>query len=138
MVSPTSIRSRILKGRLLYAVCHRASVSPTSIRSRILKAHAGWQGTATHTIQVSPTSIRSRILKVHSRRTVVLRQSVSPTSIRSRILKVVNNSAGELGSQSFTHFDPFEDTESRRGLRACCLSVGRFTHFDPFEDTERS
>ena len=63
-VSPTSIRSRILKGQSAHQ--HRlpvVDVSPTSIRSRILKvltAHARQLGI----VYVSPTSIRSRILKV--------------------------------------------------------------------------
>ncbi len=62
-VSPTSIRSRILKviepnlPRL-----HEQAVSPTSIRSRILKGvRAGFERIPAH--GVSPTSIRSRILK---------------------------------------------------------------------------
>jgi len=38
MVSPTSIRSRILKAAAMLAELHgRMGVSPTSIRSRILK-----------------------------------------------------------------------------------------------------
>jgi len=37
LVSPTSIRSRILKGDGLIGECSAVIVSPTSIRSRILK-----------------------------------------------------------------------------------------------------
>ena len=39
-------------------------------------------------------------------------------------------------TESFTHVDPFEDTESKK--RAYGHShKRRFTHVDPFEDTER-
>jgi len=41
VVSPTSIRSRILKGVIAGAQGSRRLVSPTSIRSRILKAMPG-------------------------------------------------------------------------------------------------
>ena len=36
---------------------------------------------------------------------------------------------------SFTHVDPFEDTESKPPSSAAAHSL-RFTHVDPFEDTE--
>jgi len=44
-------------------------------------------------------------------------------------------SASSAIARSFTHVDPFEDTESA-GLRAAGHSGTRFTHVDPFEDTE--
>ena len=46
-------------------------------------------------VYVSPTSIRSRILKVHGTATIV----------------------DPVVSQSFTHVDPFEDTERLRAAR---------------------
>jgi len=87
VVSPTSIRSRILKARRCGVlpvasgcfthvdpfedtesldghdrVGENPVVSPTSIRSRILKdTRCGW---GRKRARVSPTSIRSRILKV--------------------------------------------------------------------------
>ncbi len=60
-------------------------VSPTSIRSRILKGVQSLAGRFVH--YVSPTSIRSRILKAIVREWALRRKLVSPTSIRSRILK---------------------------------------------------
>jgi len=85
-VSPTSIRSRILKETLFVLVENRKRVSPTSIRSRILKAS-------------SLSKIASYIV-------------VSPTSIRSRILKDIQITVANLvDSDCFTHVDPFEDTE---------------------------
>ena len=61
---------------------------------------------------------------------------VSPTSIRSRILKAPRILKKRFHIISFTHVDPFEDTE--RATQAWCLAGGviRFTHVDPFEDTE--
>ena len=61
---------------------------------------------------------------------------VSPTSIRSRILKGEVEIDAAIARASFTHVDPFEDTESTsscpKGAPTRC-----FTHVDPFEDTER-
>jgi len=112
---------------------------------------------------VSPTSIRSRILKEY---VAPLGPSttywVSPTSIRSRILKVAGNPIIAVSITSFTHVDPFEDTESwhievmkherldvsptsirsrilkENGVIFISGEVDSFTHVDPFEDTERS
>jgi len=39
---------------------------------------------------------------------------------------------------SFTHVDPFEDTERSETSFYPDTSFNRFTHVDPFEDTERS
>jgi len=39
--------------------------------------------------------------------------------------------------QSFTHVDPFEDTERARLQIDRRARADRFTHVDPFEDTER-
>ena len=62
---------------------------------------------------VSPTSIRSRILKVKIEARVLADACVvSPTSIRSRILKVSEPGLFVPPEASFTHVDPFEDTES--------------------------
>jgi len=97
----------------------RRKVSPTSIRSRILKAM--YRGFGVGSLAVSPTSIRSRILKGRLRQAQeVLRQRVSPTSIRSRILKGLHKWPRRLlHKTSFTHVDPFEDTESlSRGSQA--------------------
>ena len=64
-------------------------------------------------------------------------QSVSPTSIRSRILKVkLYEISPVIWGMSFTHVDPFEDTESLWGNQGQQLYVRSFTHVDPFEDTE--
>jgi len=62
---------------------------------------------------------------------------VSPTSIRSRILKA-EISPGQTPAPilSFTHVDPFEDTESRPCPCGTPRHSPRFTHVDPFEDTE--
>ncbi len=38
---------------------------------------------------------------------------------------------------SFTHVDPFEDTESHQVNADLRRQFFRFTHVDPFEDTER-
>ena len=61
---------------------------------------------------------------------------VSPTPIRLRILKVSTPAALSIPLLSFTHSDPFEDTE-RYGPLKYNDPPGRFTHSDPFEDTER-
>ena len=87
---------------------------------------------------VSPTSIRSRILKDPQPYKPEMYGVVSPTSIRSRILKERRLRCSRLrASHSFTHVDPFEDTE-----RPYCHPVWPlsqcFTHVDPFEDTERT
>jgi len=60
---------------------------------------------------------------------------VSPTSIRSRILKAGAGFFVDADEPSFTHVDPFEDTESP-GAAAGQPGSRRFTHVDPFEDTE--
>jgi len=39
--------------------------------------------------------------------------------------------------QSFTHVDPFEDTERPATERQFRTRALGFTHVDPFEDTER-
>ncbi len=44
---------------------------------------------------------------------------VSPTSIRSRILKERFHRCRILKLESFTHVDPFEDTESRACSNGC-------------------
>ncbi len=63
---------------------------------------------------------------------------VSPTSIRSRILKAgVATHAWMALHRSFTHVDPFEDTERRLLASIRATISGGFTHVDPFEDTER-
>ena len=40
-------------------------------------------------------------------------------------------------ASSFTHVDPFEDTESKNSLVYYREQTWGFTHVDPFEDTER-
>ena len=134
-VSPTSIRSRILKGRCCWRSDACRSVSPTSIRSRILKdPHGGWKRIP-HP-RVSPTSIRSRILKGINFDALGHVMVVSPTSIRSRILKVDSSYGGAgLANIGFTHVDPFEDTESAY-TGGTPVHKFSFTHVDPFEDTE--
>jgi len=117
-VSPTSIRSRILKG-CVYSRCMAAAddVSPTSIRSRILKVYYPY-GSYLDAESVSPTSIRSRILKVLiTKDAIIATKIVSPTSIRSRILKDVWPLWIPSSTFCFTHVDPFEDTER------CCTSA---------------
>ncbi len=85
-VSPTSIRSRILKGRPTGSWGAVLVVSPTSIRSRILKgslvmADAAKVARFTHVDPFEDTeSNKSRLI---------------PWYVR----------------ESFTHVDPFEDTE---------------------------
>ncbi len=61
---------------------------------------------------------------------------VSPTSIRSRILKVPAPSPTQPMTRSFTHVDPFEDTERRPSAKERRAAAPGFTHVDPFEDTE--
>ena len=61
-VSPNSIRSRILKGKVEIRHRNVTAVSPNSIRSRILKAKPKAFARASPSA-VSPNSIRSRILK---------------------------------------------------------------------------
>ena len=46
----------------------------------------------------------------------VVRRRVSPTSIRSRILKGGSSIAACARRSSFTHVDPFEDTERPHAL----------------------
>ncbi len=112
-VSPTSIRSRILKvyAREAYGVAP-FEVSPTSIRSRILKEHRGhapatpWTG-FTHVDPFEDTESRDVARQIHEA------TRVSPTSIRSRILKGGRCEPHGGSSEGFTHVDPFEDTESR-------------------------
>ncbi len=110
-VSPTSIRSRILKDTHHEGIEQEVNVSPTSIRSRILKVPY-WGHQRAELQLVSPTSIRSRILKGQVQvRVLPEAQLVSPTSIRSRILKVMARSCSPSSAYRFTHVDPFEDTE---------------------------
>ena len=61
-------------------------VSPNSIRSRILKDHGARPGRGAGAV-VSPNSIRSRILKAAPAAPPPPQSPVSPNSIRSRILK---------------------------------------------------
>mgnify|MGYP000995357923 CR=1 FL=1 len=110
-------------------------VSPTSIRSRILKETIPSTATKRNFI-VSPTSIRSRILKGCWRpHCDDASGCVSPTSIRSRILKDNVLEWRFTHAGGFTHVDPFEDTESHNMLNAPSALIS-FTHVDPFEDTE--
>jgi len=88
LVSPTSIRSRILKARPAYT--HHATGSPRFTHVDPFEDTESayppmCSGHACH--RVSPTSIRSRILKVASWSSASSSIIVSPTSIRSRILK---------------------------------------------------
>ena len=95
---------------LVDAGCAAAEVSPTTIRSRILKART--TSTGYRVMVVSPTTIRSRILKDDEEAAGLSAIEVSPTTIRSRILKVWVEVLDEAGMIGFTHNDPFEDTES--------------------------
>ena len=112
-VSPTSIRSRILKGNCLLDMYTCWSgfthVDPFEDTESVnISKHK----TTFH--NVSPTSIRSRILKGCSRTSDLHAHHVSPTSIRSRILKVQKGGAAmNVNEARFTHVDPFEDTERR-------------------------
>jgi len=134
-VSPTTIRSRILKETPRTLIYCRGAVSPTTIRSRILKGHKSLHANCIFRL-VSPTTIRSRILKGNAGFFPFVPITVSPTTIRSRILKVFLPRGGGQTTRSFTHNDPFEDTESD-GKTWCWIMMLRFTHNDPFEDTER-
>ena len=84
-VSPTSIRSRILKEIRDHGLRNRADVSPTSIRSRILKARA-----------------LSRMTCRRNRFT-----HVDPFEDTERFYANYQSGAWHR----FTHVDPFEDTE---------------------------
>ena len=68
---------------------------------------------------------------------IYLKAKVSPTTIRLRILKAssIDKKLREL--VSFTHHDPFEDTERELPKETKTLT-NSFTHHDPFEDTERN
>jgi len=135
IVSPTSIRSRILKDQDVETSKLNEEVSPTSIRSRILKAgdedaSGGAEARFTH---VDPFEDTERWFGHFSLFSAFL---VSPTSIRSRILKVAGSPAALVAARRFTHVDPFENTE--RSIYNDALETLRcFTHVDPFEDTER-
>ena len=111
-------------------------VSPTSIRSRILKATPTPPPppTPSRFTHVDPFEDTERWFAIPDARTDGL---VSPTSIRSRILKARPGALLPAGGAScFTHVDPFEDTESCLLLLLLFLVLLRFTHVDPFEDTE--
>ncbi len=135
-VSPTSIRSRILKGVTRQTVSQwRNHVSPTSIRSRILKVRPAVPvpiGTVRFT-HVDPFEDTESLACAFVSR---LGLRVSPTSIRSRILKDPWTPIPRPREFSFTHVDPFEDTESST-CPGCGSRYPGFTHVDPFEDTER-
>ena len=112
-------------------------VSPTSIRSRILKVEKS-STSARQAENVSPTSIRSRILKVLWAEWPTAENTcfthVDPFEDTERIEKQERKVVGVDG---FTHVDPFEDTESERTPRPNPTRQSRrFTHVDPFEDTE--
>ena len=112
-VSPTSIRSRILKGASYKFFGSKDIVSPTSIRSRILKDRLFYSQGAT----AAPSFTH-----------------VDPFEDTERSV-FFDSWAGVAG---FTHVDPFEDTERLLLLLLLFLLLLRFTHVDPFEDTERS
>ena len=84
-------------------------VSPTTIRLRILKETSRRHGCPIHL--VSPTTIRLRILKDHGVAAASGAAGVSPTTIRLRILKGIVSLYKRPRARSFTHHDPFEDTE---------------------------
>ena len=135
LVSPTSIRSRILKAHTtgpwaLNSRCftHVDPFEDTESRCRSRQrrltnrrfTHVDpFEDTErpAHTrvvrraVKVSPTSIRSRILKGTAGRLAQLPGVVSPTSIRSRILKGPRWRSPDRVPAGFTHVDPFEDTE---------------------------
>ncbi len=135
-------------------------VSPTSIRSRILKAFLQdlipafrWSFTHVDPFEDTESDVHDVGHAQLPRFTHVdpfedterptrkqwhfWRRKVSPTSIRSRILKGQTKSAFRNPTAlSFTHVDPFEDTE-RRARNRQGTPGPRFTHVDPFEDTER-
>ncbi len=134
-VSPTSIRSRILKATRPTTICSTrigfTHVDPFEDTERIERdLHRAIA------IVVSPTSIRSRILKAPTRHPNYQTSRVSPTSIRSRILKVSTLQPRRWSHRGFTHVDPFEDTERYLRLIEKTPHIFGFTHVDPFEDTE--
>jgi len=109
-VSPTTIRSRILKEQHPARNRDQASVSPTTIRSRILK------------VKLIIIRIKATICFTHNdpfedteraNQAAALRitTKVSPTTIRSRILKGMCGRPDVGENTRFTHNDPFEDTE---------------------------
>ncbi len=99
-VSPTSIRSRILKGLCV---------------SSIIYVQIGF----TH---VDPFEDTERCNQVHFYTTLL---TVSPTSIRSRILKDDHVGCDAIFDSRFTHVDPFEDTESPNS-RLCNPALNAF------------
>jgi len=109
-------------------------VSPTSIRSRILKVQhidrkqlRGFR--FTHVDPFEDTE--SAPSNASSRGEVRRFTHVDPFEDTER----PTGGAMATGTWSFTHVDPFEDTER---LRVGLLQAHqeRFTHVDPFEDTE--
>ncbi len=111
-------------------------------------------------LEVSPTSIRLWILKDRVEWQARLSGLVSPTSIRLWILKGCATAHPARPANSFTHLDPFVDTEralvigivlvlitvSPTSIRLWILKGQKnkwqrlawtcFTHLDPFVDTE--
>jgi len=101
-VSPTSIRSRILKAQAYLIQAEGKRVSPTSIRSRILKVRQPhllipFRHRFTHVDPFEDTESNVRRLAPH------LYRNVSPTSIRSRILKVA---VVRIAAYDFPMFHP--------------------------------
>jgi len=112
LVSPTSIRSRILKGwpRAPQEGCSFQRFTHVDPFEDTERATAGMATAAamsrfTHVDPFEDTESAHRHLAVR------IGEDVSPTSIRSRILKDLARPARALASRRFTHVDPFEDTE---------------------------
>jgi len=109
-------------------------VSPTSIRSRILKDATQRQappGPArfTHVDPFEDTESAADSCKVPA---IYCFTHVDPFEDTERTAREWRASA----SKRFTHVDPFEDTESLVVAASLRPMRGRFTHVDPFEDTE--
>jgi len=100
LVSPTSIRSRILKVELAGWTHDPTDVSPTSIRSRILKGSCPMtpRKTLKRFTHVDPFEDTERSSSASN---CARRKVVSPTSIRSRILKGQIATPGNGATQWF-------------------------------------
>jgi len=110
-------------------------VSPTSIRSRILKEPAGRAGMGrhasfTHVDPFEDTERRDDAIGEAVARSFTHVDPFEDTERRQATGRLPREQTG------FTHVDPFEDTERRDRQARVLLQDSRFTHVDPFEDTE--
>jgi len=120
-------------GRFL--TCYRwGCVSPTSIRSRILKDQCDNHGSVRHYCFTHVDPFEDTESSPHRLPHPTLGRFTHVDPFEDT--ESVTATRRPPSDTGFTHVDPFEDTESLHAPSVQLFAETRFTHVDPFEDTE--